>query len=706
MRAPPPLSAAPLLSAAKTHARLIKSGAASDTHAWNAVLTAYSRSAGLARARDLFDEIPQRDSVSWNALIAAHASSPTSSSSSSSSSSNALSWDLFRAMRALGLPFDHYTLGSVLKAVARSARLQFGRQLHSLVLKSGLDRNVFSASALVGMYAKCASLRDASRVFEAMPERNAVSWNALLAGYAEAGEVDAAFRLFGRMERASSVPDEATFASLLTLVDGIAYHRLMCQLHGKIVKYGQAKDSVVCNAAITAYSQCGLIGDSIKVFDKMEDNRDLITWNSMLAAYACHGLTDCAMELFVKMQEFGINQDMYTFTSVISSCTDHGHHNQGRILHGLVTKRGLDGETPVFNALIAMYIRTSENGMMEDAVKCFDSMEFRDSVTWNSILTGLSQNGLSTEALRFFGHMRSVEFKIDHYAFSAVLRSCSDLAILQLGQQIHGLVLRTGFASNDFVASSLIFMYSKCGVIDDARSSFHESDKCSSVSWNSIIFGYAQHGQARIALDLFTKMQERKVPPDHITFVGLISACSHIGLVEEGFNFLKTMESKYGVAIRMEHYACGVDLFGRAGRLDEAKELIDSMPFKPDATVWMTLLGACRIHGNMELASEVAKHLLEAEPREHSTYVLLSCMYSGFGMWNDRALLQREMRNRGLSKVPGWSWIEVKSKVHSFNAEDRSHPQAEEIYEMIVMLIEEIEVFSSRESEIDDFEFG
>ncbi|KAI0508136.1 hypothetical protein KFK09_014270 [Dendrobium nobile] len=258
-----------------------------------------------------------------------------------------------------------------------------------------------------------------------------------------------------------------------------------------------------------------------------------------------------------------------------------------------------------------MYIRSNDVCNVEDAVKCFNSIEFRDAVSWNSILTGFSQNGFSDDALKFFCNMQAVSVRIDHYAFSATLRSCSDLAVLQFGQQVHGLVLKSGFDSNDFVSSSLIYLYSKCGIIVDAKKSFDESCKDSSVTWNSIIFWYTQHGLGEIALDLFHKMQELGVKGDHITFVGLLSTCSHSGLVKEGSKILKSIQPTYGIPLRMEHYACGVDLFGRAGNLTEAKDLTESMPFEPDSMVWMTLLGACRIYGNMDLAIHIAKSLLE-----------------------------------------------------------------------------------------------
>lgn len=675
-----------LESAAKTHACLVKSGSLSDTLSWNRIVITYARLSGVVDAQRVFDEIPQRDKVSWNSLIAGYVANGGYGGA----------WDIFKTMLGRGLEFDRYTLGSILKSVASSCQLDIGRQLHSFVVKVGLDRNVFVGSALVDMYAKCGMIEDAYLVFVIMPERNTVSWNAVITGYSKVGEFDIAFWLFGQMGKEGMMPDEGTFASILTLVDEASCYKLMTQLHAKILKCGPVMDCVVYNAVITAYSQCGSIDDSRKVFEEMGDARDLVTWNSLLAAYAFHGLTVHAIKIFVRMHKLRIDQDMYTFTSVISACFEHGHGAQGMILHGLVIKKGLDCVVPVSNALIAMYIRSSDNYSMDDALKCFNSTELKDNVSWNSIMTGLSQNWFSEDALKFFGYMRSVCVVIDQFAFSATLRACSDLAVLQFGRGVHGLALKAGFIANDFVSSSLVYMYSKCGVIDDARRSFDETHKDSSVIWNSIIFGYATHGQGLIALDLFNRMQKLRVKPDHITFVGLLSACSHIGLVDEGSNILQSMDPVYGIPLRMEHYACGVDLFGRAGELDKAINLIKSMPFEPDAMVWMTLLGACRIHGNIELASHVAGQLLELEPGHHSTYVLLSHMYADLGMWDNGAMMQRVMKNRGLNKVPGWSWIEVNNKVHSFNADDRSHSQAKEIYETLGALMEVMEVVDDR----------
>ncbi|KAF2298231.1 hypothetical protein GH714_020503 [Hevea brasiliensis] len=622
-----------------------------------------------------------RDTVTWNTMISGYVNSGNLEAA----------WELHKGMKRSGFYTDAYAFGSILKGVACACRLDLGQQVHSLIVKMGYEENVYAGSALLDMYAKCERVEDAFLVFQRMPQRNSVSWNALIAGFVQEGDCDTAFWLFGCMEEEGVRLDDGTFSPLLTLLNEDKFCHLTMQLHCKIIKHGVEFDNTVCNATITSYSECGSLEDAKKVFDGAVGTRDLVTWNSMLAAYLAHGREEIAFRLFLDMQQSGFEPDIYTYTSVISACS---HKDQGRSFHGLVTKRGLEQSVPICNAVIGMYLESS-NKSMEDALNVFHSMESKDRVSWNSILTGFSQIGFSEDALKFFGHMRYSMLEIDHYAFSAVLRSCSDLATLQLGQQIHVLTFKSGFELNNFVASSLIFMYSKCGIIEDAQKSFENSTRDSSITWNSIMFAYAQHGKGDIALDLFFQMRERKVKVDHISFVAVLTACSHIGLVEKGRYFLKSMASDYGIPPRMEHYACAIDLFGRAGHLDEAKALIESMPFKPNAMVWKTLLGACRACGDVELAAQVANHLLELEPEEHCTYIILTNMYGHLKRWDDKAYMTRLMRERKVKKVPGWSWIEVNNEVHAFIADDRSHPHCKEIYSRLAELMEEIKWLDS-----------
>ncbi|KAJ8430210.1 hypothetical protein Cgig2_006718 [Carnegiea gigantea] len=652
-----------IYQASANHCRALKFGINEDVYTANNIITGYTKCGLLSVAHDLFDKMPRRDTVSWNAMIAGCVNSGDFDAS----------WDLFNDMRRHGFLVDGYTFGSALKGIACNAELDSGEQLHSLIIKMGCLSNVFTGSALLNMYAKCGRIDNAHIVFHSISERNSVSWNAMISGYAEQGEFEAALQLLVSMDREGIKIEDGTVAPFLTLLNGSEFFTLTTQLHAKILKSGLISNNVVCNAVLTSYSECESLENAEKVFYGAFDVHDLITWNSMLGAYLLHHKERLALQLFLQMQEFGFEPDIYTYTSVLSACFEDAYQVHGKCLHCLTIKRGLESSIAISNALIAMYLKSAGKSTA-DALKLFDSIDHKDSVSWNSVLTGFSQFGLSEDAVKFFENMRSHDVGIDHYSFSAVLRSCADLATLQLGRQVHVLALKSGLQSNEHVASSLILMYSKCGLLEHARRSFEDTPNDSPITWNFIIFGYAQHGQGEAALELFHQMTEYKVKLNHITFVAVLTACSHMGWVEEGRHILRTMESDYGVPLRMEHYACAIDLFGRAGLLDEAKALIKSMPFEPDAMVWRTLLGACRNCGDVELASQVASHLLEIDPEEHCTYVILSDMYGRLKKWEEKASLTRLMRERGVKKVPGWSWIELNNEAHAFNAEDSSHP--------------------------------
>ncbi|KAL3741932.1 hypothetical protein ACJRO7_017416 [Eucalyptus globulus] len=667
-----------LCKALVAHCQATVGGILRDLYTVNNILSGYTKCGEIWVAHQLFDRMRDKDAVSWNTMISGYVNSGKLERA----------WYFLESMRQCGLEVDAYTFSSMLKGVASAGRLDLGQQLHCLIFKHGYGRNVYAGSALLDMYAKCERVEDAYVVLQHMPQRNSVSWNALISGFAQSGDRETAFWLFDSMEHEGVKPDDGTFAPLLTLLNDHEFFKLTAQIHAKIMKRGLEWKNNVCNAAVSSYSECGSIEDAKKLFDSIV-LRDIVTWNSMLAAYLVHGEEDSAFRLFIDMWWLGIEPDFYTYTSVISACFEEARKNLGKSLHALVIKRGLERSLPISNAFIAMYIKLG-NGSMDDAIHVFKSMQSKDRVSWNSMLTGYSQVGLNEDALELFAQMRSLNTEIDHYALSAVLKSCSDLATLILGQQVHALALEFGFESNEYVGSALIFMYSKCGIIKDARNSFKETFQSSSVTWNAIIFAYAQHGLGHDALDLFHLMRARRIKLDHITFVAVLTACSHIGLVEEGYGFLLSMETDYGIPPRMENYACAIDLFGRAGLVNEAKALVELMPFQPDMMVWRTLLGACRSSGNMELACQVGNQLLELEPKEHSTYVLLSDMYGRLKKWGDLARVKRLMRERGVRKVPGWSWIEVQNQVHSFNAEDRSHPLCEDIYPVLEGLMDEV----------------
>lgn len=665
-----------------THCCAIKCGYVSDVYVSNRILDSYMKFGFLSNAHKLFDEMPRRDSVSWNTMISGLTSCGKLDDA----------WCLFTCMKRSGSDVDGYSFSRLLKGIASAKRLDLGEQVHSLVIKGGYECNVFVGSALVDMYAKCERVEDAFEAFMEMSEPNSVSWNALIAGFVQVRDIKTAFWLLGLMEMmAAMTMDDGTFAPLLTLLDDPMLYNLLKQVHAKVLILGLQHEITICNAMISSYADCGSVSDAKRVFDGLGGSKDLISWNSMLTAFSKHELKESAFKLFIEMQMSWIETDIYTYTGILSACSGEEHQIFGKSLHGLVIKQGLEQVTSVSNALVSMYIQFPI-GAMKEALSLFESLKSKDLVSWNSIMTGFSQKGLSEDALKFFSYLRSSNIEVDDYAFSAVLRSCSDLATLRLGQQIHALATKSSFELDDFVTSSLILMYSKCGVIENARKCFEQiSSKHSTISWNAMILGYAQHGSGQVSLDLFSQMCQQNVKLDHVTFTAILTACSHTGLVQEGLELLNSMEPVYKIQPRMEHYAVAVDLLGRAGLVNKAKELIESMPLNPDPMVLKTFLGACRACGEIKMATQVANHLLEIEPEDHFTYVSLSHMYSDLKKWEEKASVKKMMKERGVKKVPGWSSIEIRNQVYAFNAEDRSNPLSKEIYLVIEDLTQEMQ---------------
>ena len=313
-------------------------------------------------------------------------------------------------MRRCGFRFDAYTFGSLLKGVACAVRYDVGRQVHCAVVKAGYGSNVYAGSAVLDMYAKCGRVGDACEVFESLPRRNAVSWNALIAGYVQCGDRRAVFRLLKGMEQEGVQMEDGTIAPVLTLLDGAEFNESLVQVHCKIIKHGLDCENTVCNAMITSYAECGSIEEAARVFDGSFGKRDLVTWNSMLAAYLLHKKEQLACKLFLDMQRLGFEPDIYSYTSIISAYSEGMHKNHGRTFHGLIIKRGLEKSGPICNALVAMYLKL-HGGSTTDL--CFGTMEFKDRVSWNTILTGFSQNGWNEDALRLFRDMRHGEVEVD-----------------------------------------------------------------------------------------------------------------------------------------------------------------------------------------------------------------------------------------------------------------------------------------------------
>eukprot|EP01018_Ginkgo_biloba_P022102 Gb_10152 [translate_table: standard] len=577
---------------------------------------------------------------------------------------------------------DFSTYDFLLRECATVKCLADGKKVHGHMMRTGYQPGMFLGNNVIDMYVKCGSVWDARQVFDKMPQRNNVSWNAMITAYSQQGHGKEALKHFYQMVAEGMRPDLFTFASLLRACASLAAIEQGRQAHAYFIKTGLEINIFVGGALVDMYAKCGCIEDARYVFDRMP-TLDVVLWTAMIVGYTQNEHGEKALKLFCEMQWTDIIPNPYTFASVFSACANLAALAHGQQVHANVIKTGFESYNSVQTGLVSMYAKCRK---IEDAHKVFDKMSEQSVVSWTAMISGYAQNGYGEEALALFCQMQHTGTKPNQFTLASALMACAILAGLEQGKQVHCHILKTGLESNIFVGSALVDMYAKCGSIDDARIAFNKISEWDIVSWNAMIVGYAQNGFGKETFQLFEEMQHAGMKPDHITFVGVLSACSHMGLLNEGRYFFDSMNHDYDITPTMGHYACMVDLLGRAGHLAEAEDLICGMPLKADAVIWRTLLGACRVHGNVDIGKHAAERVIELEPENVATYVLLSNIYAAAGRWDDVAKVRSMMKDRRVKKEPGLSWIEVQSKVHAFVAGDESHPQSKEIYEKLERL--------------------
>eukprot|EP00253_Pinus_taeda_P011617 PITA_11617 len=470
-------------------------------------------------------------------------------------------------------------------------------------------------------------------------------------------------------------PNCVTAAIVLQACAHLASMQQGMSIHGYILRRHLEVDVFVGNSLIDMYVKCGNMEMAQRVFDKMLRS-DVVSWSAMITGYTQSGHAKEALSLFQKMQLEGLRPNSFTMASVLPACAHLKVFPEGKCIHGCIIRRGFDFDVIVSTALVDMYAKC---GSMEITNQLFNKMLERDLASWNAMITGYAQNGQAHEALTFFYHMQEADLKPDSVTTVGLLTACSHLASLQRGNSINGFIIRNGFDSDVIVGTALIDMYAKCGNIDFAQRAFDKISKRDVIPWSAMIAGYGMHGHCEEALHLFSKMINIGIRPDHITFQSVLSACSDAGLVDEGMRYFDSMIQDYCITPSVDHFACMIDLLGRAGRLSEAQEIIERMPLKPNISVWGALLGACRVHRNIKLAQYVAERLFEIDPKNVGYYVLLSNIYAASGRWNDVAKVRTMMKELGLRKTPGCSSILMKEAGYIPNTDFVLHDVEEEL---------------------------
>ena len=649
------------------HAQIIKSDSSSCVYIANSLVNLYAKCQRLREAKFVFERIHNKDVVSWNCIINGYSQDGLSGSSHV--------MKLFQRMRAENTAPNAHTFSGVFAAASILVDVSGGRLAHTVAMKMDCCRDVFVGSSLINMYCKAGLVKEARKVFDTMPERNSVSWATIISGYASQRLAADALGLFGLMRREGEGDNEFVFTSVLS---GLTVPQLVNngkQIHGIAIKNGLLSIVSVGNALVTMYSKCGSLDDALQTFETSSD-KNSITWSAMITGFAQSGDSHKALKLFSSMHHSGIRPSEFTFVGVLNACSDLGAAWEGKQVHDYFLKLGFESQIYIMTALVDMYAKC---GSVADAKKGFDYLQEPDIVLWTSMIGGYVQNGENEEALSLYGIMEMEGMFPNELTMASVLKACSSLAALEQGRQIHARTVKYGFSLEVPIGSALSTMYAKCGCLEDGTLVFRRMPTRDVVSWNAMISGLSQNGCGKEALELFEEMRLEGTKPDSVSFVNILSACSHMGLVERGWGYFKTMSDEFGMDPRVEHYACMVDILSRAGKLKEAIEFTESATIDHGMCLWRIILGACRNYHSYELGAYAGEKLMELGSQESSAYVLLSGIYSALGRWEDVERVRRMMKLRGVSKEPGCSWIELKSGVHVFVVKDQMHPQIRDI---------------------------
>lgn len=630
------------------------------------LINLYAFLGDISFSRVAFDRMPKKDVYTWNSMVSAYVRSGRFHEATHC---------FHQFLSTSGLQPDFYTFPPILKACNN---LSDGKKIHCSALKLGFEWDVFVASSLIHMYSRFGLVNVSYVLFSKMQIRDMGCWNAMISGFCQNGNAAEAFDVLNQMMLEGKVMDPVTVSSLLAVCaqsDNLLSGKL---IHLYVIKHGLELDVFACNALINMYAKFGSLDNALLIFDHMEF-RDMVSWNSVISAFEQNGKPKAALEFFKKMQQSGTLLDSLTLVSLASIIAQITDDKKSRTVHGFVLRRGwLMGDVVVGNAVVDMY---AKSGAIDSARAVFEGLPVTDVVSWNTMITGYAQNGLASEAVEVYDMM--IEYKEiipNQGTWVSILPAYSHLGAIKQGVKIHALVIKYCLCMDVYVRTCLIDMYGKCGRVDDALSLFYEVPCKSSVSWNAIILCHGIHGHGKQSLKLFKEMLEAHVKPDHVTFVSILTACSHSGLVDEGQRYFHVMEDDYGIRPSVEHYGCMVDLLGRAGHLEAAYNFIKCMPMHPDSSIWGALLGACRIHGNVELGKLASDHLFEVELGDAGYYVLLSNIYANFAKWEGVDKVRSLARDMGLRKTPGWSSIEVENKVDVFYTGNQTHPKCKVIY--------------------------
>ncbi|CAJ1931965.1 unnamed protein product [Sphenostylis stenocarpa] len=655
-----------LVMGRKVHGRIVRSGSGTDPVIGTSLLSMYGEFGCLCDARKVFDEIRVRDLVSWSSVIACYVENGRPVEG----------LEMLRWMVSEGIELDSVTMLSVVEACGKVDCLELAKSVHGYGIRKEMVGDASLRNSLIVMYSQCGYLCGAKGVFESVGDRSTSCWTCMISSCNQNRCFEEAIDVFKKMQESEVEVNAVTMISVLSSCANLGWLKEGMSVHSFILRREMnGADLDIGPALMDFYAACWKISSCEKLLHLI-GNGSVISWNSLISIYAQEGLNKEAMVLFARMLGKGLRPDSFSLASSISASAGAGSILFGQQIHGHVTKRGFLNEF-VQNSLMDLY---SKCGFVDLAYTIFGKIREKSIVTWNCMICGFSQNGISVEALKLFDEMYFNCMDINEVTFLSAIQACSNSGYLEKGKWIHHKLIVSGVQGDLYIDTALVDMYAKSGDLLTAKGVFDSMAEKSAVSWSAMIAAYGIHGQITSAASLFAKMVESHIKPNEVTFMNILSACRHAGSVEEGKFYFNLMRD-YGIMPNAEHFASVVDLLSRSGDINGAYEIIKSTSLPIDASTWGALLNGCRIHGRMDLIKNIHKELGEIRTDDTGYFTLLSNIYAEGGNWYESRKVRSRMEGLGLKKVPGFSSIEIDKKIYRFGAGDTtSEWQMKEIY--------------------------
>ncbi|MCO5591042.1 hypothetical protein L7F22_045018 [Adiantum nelumboides] len=626
------------LQGKRMHACFFGTTFCADIATNTALMTMYNRLNNPDYAKWIFDNMEEVDAVIWNVMIA--------SCLEQSLGRNAL--ELFNAMQQQGVMLSKVTVIHVLDACGSELALSRGLQLHCSIMGSVVESDMMVQTSLINMYGSCGKVNYAEKIYSKVERKDEVVWSAMIAVYSQSAQVHSALHLFERMLQEGMVSNTYAMSSILSGCAGQLAVAAGKQMHARMSCSGLTLDGAIGNALINFYGKTSCLNDAWMAFHKMVEP-NTVSRNAVIAACAEHRHVEGACQVFSQLRQEAMLADRVSFLSVLSACANQEALSEGKRLHASITSSGFHVDLNVVNALLNMYGKCGQLSFMQTI---FKDMPVKNLVTWNTLLGTYAQHGRDKETLQLFEEMQEAGIAPDGLSFASVLSVCANQGALAEGKRLHEVFKGRGFQPDQVVGSALVSLYGKCGSLQEAKEVFDTFPECDVVIWNALITALSQNGQGEEVLELFNIMQKRTIKPTGVTFIGVLSACSHVGLVDEACHHFHAMQTVCNIEPVVDHYNCMIDLLGRAGRLEDAEQILNTMSAEPTEASLMTLLGACRNEFDDLRGQRVAEKVFKLDPESPSPYVMLSNIYTLVGRGDDALKVMKAMRDKHLTFEP------------------------------------------------------